>query len=885
MNHWTAAAREALERYFSRLAPSLKASGADPAEVIDDLRRHVEQEAAMAGLGVVTEEDLRRLLARIGAPEAPADPVPAADSKPVMAPPVSPDDTAAGPGRALRLRWWWFAAAVVLPSVTLFAELITGVCAGAFFDPLPTWWHVLLVAAVPGANLLAWDALRRGRADRQVLLGWANGVAVGICSFYAILFVPLMLPGLCAVILFGWGLLPLAPLLALIATLALRPRIRRLGGGSAPASLRGLWRGIALAWLVILTMDLPVLWTRVGLQMAAGDAAPVRQRGLDLLRRFHDEETLLRACYGRTRRAQTMDLVGWIVAGGRGVDAEKAREIHYRVTGIPFNTVPAPNVRTARGRWAELDDWTWDPDQAGRAVGGRTKGLWLHSSRLDAVVEPDAAVGYTEWTLEFRNDSAREREVRAQVLLPPGGVVSRVTLWVNGEEREAAFAGRAQVRQAYERIVRQQRDPVLITTCGPDRVLVQCFPVPSNGGLMKIRLGITAPLELAKPQEGRFRWPHFIERNFTLAEDLRHSLWLESARPLAADGDLLKGEQPKPGLHAVRGRCCDAELPASSTRVRIDRDPLVHEVWVDTARCGQAGWVRQSIRESPLQVPQRVVVVVDGSAGMRGDLAWVRRAMTNLPAGIERSIVWAGDKPEVLLAPSVDPDTAAVAASGIQQKPRLGGHDNVPALVRAWDLAAERPRSVIVWVHGPVPVLLGTTEELRQRFERRPGGPRLLDAQSEVGPNRILEHLDLPGGVDSLPGSGALETGLEDLCRSWVGDGTCWVLTRDRQPPDAQGAGKGFDASLHIARLWARDEVGRLVIARRVAEAVELAARWQVVTPVTGAVVLETAEQFQQAGLQPADPVSVPAIPEPATWTLLATGTVVLVWRSCRKRA
>ncbi len=71
MRTWTAAARQELEQYFDRVRPALAASGADPNEVIDDLRRHLEQEAAAADLEVVTEQDVRRLLARIGAPERP----------------------------------------------------------------------------------------------------------------------------------------------------------------------------------------------------------------------------------------------------------------------------------------------------------------------------------------------------------------------------------------------------------------------------------------------------------------------------------------------------------------------------------------------------------------------------------------------------------------------------------------------------------------------------------------------------------------------------------------------------------------------------------------------------------------------------------------------
>lgn len=104
------------------------------------------------------------------------------------------------------------------------------------------------------------------------------------------------------------------------------------------------------------------------------------------------------------------------------------------------------------------------------------------TSRQDGVVYPEAALAYLEWTLEFRNDSILQREARAQIALPPGAVVSRLTLWIDGEEREAAFGGRSQVKTAYKETVQQRRDPVLVTTCGPDRVLVQCFPVPPGGG-------------------------------------------------------------------------------------------------------------------------------------------------------------------------------------------------------------------------------------------------------------------------------------------------------------------------------------------------------------------------------------------------------------------
>ena len=141
--------------------------------------------------------------------------------------------------------------------------------------------------------------------------------------------------------------------------------------------------------------------------------------------------------------------------------------------------LPAPAER-AEG---PLANFRFDGDHGGSVVGGRIKNLDLVSSRLDGSVSGADAIAYLEWTFELRNTGLLDRESRLQVALPPGGVVSRATLWVNGEEREAAYGGRGEVRAAYTKVaVQQRRDPLLVTTKGADRVLAQAFPVPRGGG-------------------------------------------------------------------------------------------------------------------------------------------------------------------------------------------------------------------------------------------------------------------------------------------------------------------------------------------------------------------------------------------------------------------
>src|SRR5687767_6816522 len=69
---------------------------------------------------------------------------------------------------------------IALPLLTLLIELSTHQCAEAFFDPIPTWWHVALVALVPAANFMAWRAARQQPQQPQRWLAHLNGIAIGV---------------------------------------------------------------------------------------------------------------------------------------------------------------------------------------------------------------------------------------------------------------------------------------------------------------------------------------------------------------------------------------------------------------------------------------------------------------------------------------------------------------------------------------------------------------------------------------------------------------------------------------------------------------------------------------------------------------------------------
>jgi len=309
-----------------------------------------------------------------------------------------------------------------------------------------------------------------------------------------------VLPLAALTLLFVVGLLPLAPLLSLIAALVMRHHLKQLSRKSTQKTFIMRKLGIVAALLItaalIGAIELSATVTRYGLKLAAYHSPPVRAEGIRFLRRYGSRDYMLRACYDRSGLAS--DVFGYFFTVKDPVTPTESQQIYYRVTGEPFTSAPPPRRSTN----ILLGDGAFDVDRdQGRAtIARKLKGLSLANSKIDARADAEGGVAYMQWTLVFRNDSDLQREARAEVQLPPGGVVSRLTLWVNGEEREAAFAGTSQVREAYQRVaIEQRRDPVLVTTSGRDRIMVQCFPVPSEGGEMKIRIGVTVPLVLEDP--------------------------------------------------------------------------------------------------------------------------------------------------------------------------------------------------------------------------------------------------------------------------------------------------------------------------------------------------------------------------------------------------
>lgn len=103
-----------------------------------------------------------------------------------------------------------------------------------------------------------------------------------------------------------------------------------------------------------------------------------------------------------------------------------------------------------------------------------------------------------------------------------------------------------------------------------------------------------------------------------------------------------------------------------------------------------------------------------------------------------------------------------------------------------------------------------------------------------------------------------------------------------RRPHDAAG----IVGSPQLVRLWAARELASAGDRRDATRThdVALAHRLNIVTPVSGAVVLETDRDYRANDLSLPDPDAVPTVPEPETWALLILTAVAGAWMLRQRR-
>jgi XrtN system VIT domain protein len=115
---------------------------------------------------------------------------------------------------------------------------------------------------------------------------------------------------------------------------------------------------------------------------------------------------------------------------------------------------------------------------------------------------PEDRLSFTEHIITIQNDIHSKSRWRNQqealftFELPEGGVVTSLSLWIEGQEEKAILTSKKKAQNAYNSIVgKERRDPSVVYWMEGNKIRVRVFPCTPEED-RKFKVGITSPLNL-----------------------------------------------------------------------------------------------------------------------------------------------------------------------------------------------------------------------------------------------------------------------------------------------------------------------------------------------------------------------------------------------------
>jgi hypothetical protein len=778
---------------------------------------------------------------------------------------------------------------VILPILAIFVELNFRICATSCFDPFPSNLHVMLFSLIPLGNALVLLSMRRDLSDHYAFLCLLNGMSAGIGLTYSLMFLPLLPVSVLLILAFGFGLLGLTPLTSLLSTIGagwiICHQAKTHDTYFDPEHSKHLGHLLVIA--SIIAIELPSTLTRVHLNMASEPANAAE--GLMWLRQHGNEEVMLRACYERSGRAT--DVLGSLYECGHPMNVETARRIFYQVTGKPFNSVPIPMGARATMQHAQVaingaliqDEFDVDTGIAGESVSSVARGLTLDKSQISGEFIPGTADAALTWTLELNNASAYDREARTVVKVPPNAVVNKVSLVIDGKKLESHIQVREVARATYRSGIFTGRDPLLVSWCGPDTVLVQCYPIHKQS-VATITIGMIVPLSLESNNRGTLWMPFLQEQNF--AVKAAPCLEIRSPSKLVTNADDLSATSSK-GVYCITGDLAKSKIRCDQVKFTV---PIALAARPSQCLSAASAQLPTEPRETIIRkLPNKltkICVLIDGSVNVAKYKEDIMNGMSKVkPAAnnrlgtdfilkivsdveilkaqneLSRGILSAPSDPRAALAnralsgviPLFVQSPQAPIQNGLDVQLRslrdfsfVGGQDNRAALEAALVDHARYPNSAIVWIHGAQP-LSQSGARIREILDAKYDSPLLYDLQLEPGANQILAGTVCSTSLERVPTSGNLQEDIVQLFSRLLDRKDYYYVVRQGQlGADTKAAISQSDTRATVDQsdpvkvLLARD----LVLAQRRRDSLtqnhdvnELALKFNIVTPISSAIV------------------------------------------------
>lgn len=745
----------------------------------------------------------------------------------------------------------------ILPGLGLLAYSVASLCNSHQPNVIEVLGKMALLLVVPLFNFAVWSGVRRGYLSRPRYIGLMNGLALGLSASWTIIWIKTILfhDTSCKL---GWMLLLCTSPFLLFAAACLsadlwhktEPNIRRI---TTTFSILGC----LLSVLFVFTPMVRGFVLQTQLTDARKLTGAQQESAISFLRSFATDEDLRPAKYPVSGFA-----LAELLLPNRGLDtgAEFDRDLYFKITGKSYFDVDS-SKRTAMES---------DPNAVSPVVGAKVPGLFLTKSHLSGNLDAATFSSSVDWMFTFHNSSMDAQEVRGEINVPKNAVLTRATLWVDGEPRESAFASTRKVQLVNQADINRAKDPLLVTMSGPDRVFFRLFSLPAHGGEMKIRLGFKVPLETSDGKICAMELPKLLSTNFFLPK--RHRVeFITPDFPVQNDARLasVKNEQG----YLLSGIIKTVDWNKNKSSLTVRRATQIKEIATQDSVSKEPHFIIEKLRELVAPAPKRLVVVIDTSASLKPEVAQIKAALAKIPFRLRSVVYFAGEHKEdkdidvdkeiaigatqaTEKAKEENPLVAiplAEALSKLNSEMFVGGQNNGVALREAIEVAAEQPHSAVLWIHGPQPQALNTSDATALDLVHNVS---LYDMQIIPGLNNIPPALKLED-VSNLITSQAINHestvgDLKKLVSGWENGvrSLAVVRTTSAEHPDLPIVANKTVAA-QMTALWARQEVSKLMESGHEPQAIKLAATYHLVSPVTGAVVLENAAVSKHVDLRP----------------------------------
>lgn len=501
-------------------------------------------------------------------------------------------------------------------------------------------------------------------------------------------------------------------------------------------------------------------------------------------------------------------------------------------------------------------------------------GLNLKTSDIVTNVQlfPSYRLAYTEMIFRIRNESHHrssrwfgQEEALYTFQLPEGGTVSSLSLWIEGKEAKARLTTRAKAEKAYNTIVgREARDPSVVYWMEGNKIRVRVFPcTPEEDRQFKI--GVTSPLSFAgnrlKYENITFKGPDFGKAKASVNVLIQQSKEAPaSSLRFEKNGNTYSWEGTyKPGWHITT-----KALPLSAEPFRFQGIAYAVEelkpaftafspdyIYLDF----HAGWSAAELRELETLLPGKQFSIYNFRSGM-----WESFRPEELQQQLEED-----QAPQFSLFPFHKlpfPDKSLVLTNGNRATPNLSDLENSEFSDGLFSrLGKENPVMVFDLHTQPTDFIRSLREFKVIKYAHGP--------VDELG--KFLKAKKFPDVQDTENGVAIAPAG---------------ILISRTSSDDTQTT-----APDHLLRLFCYNQVLKSIGKNYFnkdylqEETIKEAALGNVVTPVSGLIVLETLEDYKRFEIEEnkdslgnAAIDASGAVPEPHEWALIILGVLFITW-------